>query len=129
IGQRRFSTLAEPRIREFHDVVASMNQLSRSVRDMLRNESEKLAQLQTRIRFDDVTETNNREYFLNHLDGLMQREDALASGMLALVRLPDLAELNKQIGYAETNALLLSLSQQLQMLGQQWDEASIGRLN
>lgn len=129
IGNRRFRTLKEPRIRELRDVVSSMNQLSHSVHQMLADESSHLEQLQARIRFDEVTGLNNREYFLNHLDGLLHRQDALASGMFAIVRLPDLAELNTQLGYAETNTLLLTISRQLQTLEQSWDNAFTGRLN
>lgn len=129
IGNRRFNVLDEPRILEFRHVVASMNQLSHSVRDMLTEESSKLEQLQARIRLDEVTGLCNREYFLNRLDGLLHRHDTLASGMFAIVRLPNLTELNKRLGYARTNAVLLALSQQLHNLEQSYDNAFTGRLN
>lgn len=129
IGNGRFSKVKEPGIRELRDVVASMNQLSQSVYEMLAEESGKLEQLQARIGFDEVTGLYNRKYFQNHLDGLLYRHDALANGVIAIVRVPDLAELNKRLGYGETNALLKSVSRQVQAVAQSRANSITGRLN
>ncbi len=129
IGNRRFSVSQEPTIRELREVVSAMNQLSRSVQQMLAQESGKLEQLQARIRLDELTGLNNRAYFLNRLDGLLQREDALANGMLAIVRVPRLAERNERLGYAQTNVLITGVSRSLQALEQDYATAFAGRLN
>ncbi len=129
IGNRRFSVSQEPAIRELRQVVSAMNQLSRSVQQMLAQESGKLEQLQTRIHIDEPTGLSNRAHFLNRLDGLLQREDALANGMLAMVRVSRLAERNERLGYAQTNALIIAVSRSLQALEQDYPAAVTGRLN
>ena len=128
IGNRRFTTSAEPRTRELRDVVQAMNQLSGSVHDMLGRESERIDVLRQRLQHDTVTDVLNREAFLGQLDIMRQSSGSRASGTFALVRLARLGDVSDRLGHADTDRLLRTLAQELEQLGKLRGGGIAGRL-
>ncbi|TDO14004.1 bifunctional diguanylate cyclase/phosphodiesterase [Halomonas ventosae] len=129
IGERRFTTLPAPRTRELREVVMAMNQLSRAVRDMLGEESQKLDLLRRRLQHDSVTGALKRDAFLDQLQTHLESQDSRASGTLALVRLARLAEVNERLGHGDTDALLHVLANRLEQFGKVCGGGVVGRLN
>ncbi len=128
IGTRRFLTLDEPRTREFRSVVRAMNTLSGQVRSMLDEESSRLEQLRRDAQIDALTGHYSREHFLRRVEAVLEDERAAPGGALFIVRLPDLAWLNRELGRESVDALLLRAAVALRESCP--DEAClIGRLN
>lgn len=113
IGNRRFVTTPEPRTREFRSVVRAMNTLSERIRTMLTEESQRLEQLRCQTQHDEMTGLLNRGQFLNELDAALSRQDAQASGVLYVLRIPRLNELNQRLGRKSVDDMLFALARAL----------------
>lgn len=128
IGARRFVTILEPRTQEFKSVVRAMNTLSGRVHTMLDEEAARLDQLRREAQHDALTGLLNREHFLKAIEAALADDTAAPAGGLFIVRLPDLAGLNKSLGHLATDALLQRVAGALQETCP--DAGSlIGRLN
>ncbi|MFO7542665.1 MAG: EAL domain-containing protein [Thiobacillus sp.] len=128
IGGRRFVTIEEPRTREFRSVVRAMNALSGQVRGMLDEESSRLEQLRRHAQHDALTGLLNREHFMKKLQRALEDENAHPNGALYILRLPNLANMNKTLGHEATDAVLQRLAGALQELCPE-EPYLVGRLN
>ena len=128
IGARRFVILDEPRTREFRSVVRAMNALSGQVRAMLAEESVRLEQLRREAQVDPLTGLLNREHFLKQTQAALEDERSAASGALYILKLPDLARLNRELGRESTDAMLRHVAGALQQACPD-ETCLIGRLN
>lgn len=126
IGRRRFTTSRAPATRELRDVVMAMNQLSSSVSGMLSQESEKLERLRRRLQHDNTTGAINREHFMRLLETALTREDDQTAGIIAMIRISRLNELNEQLGRPATDRLLAQIADALRSTA---DNGHVGRLN
>ncbi len=129
LGQRRFITLAEPSTKEFRAVAGAMNRLSRRVKDMLAEESNRLQALQARLQQDPITGLLEREHLLTQFRVLLGADHAGATGTLILLRVQALSELNRQLGHEELDAWLGQLGQILRALAEESEFGFAGRLN
>lgn len=128
IGQRRFISIEEPRTREFRSVVRAMNTLSGRVRGMLEEESARLEQLRREAQHDALTGLLNREHFLKLTQSALEDENAPPSGVLVIVRLPELVNMNKALGREATDTLLKRVADALHECCPE-APCMIGRLN
>lgn len=128
IGARRFLTIHEPRTREFRSVVRAMNTLSTRVHAMLDEEAARLEQLRRDAQFDSLTGLMNREHFLKAIEAALADEAAAPAGGLFILRLADLAGLNKSLGHLATDDLLKRVAGALQECCPE-TSCLIGRLN
>ena len=128
IGARRFLSIREPRTLEFRSVVRAMNTLSTRVHAMLDEEAARLEQLRRDAQYDALTGLMNREHFLKAIEPALADENAAPSGGLFILRLSDLAGLNKSLGHLATDDLLKRVADALQECCQETD-CLIGRLN
>lgn len=129
IGERRFITSDEPKTKEFQRLVRAMNLLSHSVKVMLEKETRQLEVLRRESHLDELTELPNRRHFLNLLDSFLKREDSGSSGVIAIARVANLAELNNQIGRAATDHALLQIAGVLHQFIESYPGGYVGRLN
>jgi len=129
IGGRRFIMTPEPSTREFRSVVRAMNALSERVRAMLTEESARLEALRYKSQHDELTGLVNRNQFLNLLDTAVTRDDTRAGGALAIARLLDLAELNRELGHAAVDGLIGQIGERLRALSDTGAGIETGRLN
>lgn len=106
IGEKRFITSEEPRTKEFKAVIRSMNKLSQHVKQMLQDETAKLERLRQSVQIDLVSGLLNREPVLNYLHSYLQSNDVNADGLIITIRIADLADLNKDEGRKNMDALL-----------------------
>ncbi|MCC2655566.1 MAG: hypothetical protein K0Q76_674 [Panacagrimonas sp.] len=113
IGARRFVTQPEPRTIEFRQLVRSMNTLSGRVQQMLAEEAGRVEQLRQQAQVDPLTGLRNRETFIASLEDALAREDLGAAGVLTLLRINDLAELNRAIGRESTDKILCRVAERL----------------
>ncbi len=106
IAERRFLTIAEPRTPELKSVARAMNEMVGRIKTMFTEEATRLEALRQKVNRDAVTGLSSREYFLSHLREALQGDQFGSSGTLVMVRLPDLNELNTQLGRQQADALL-----------------------
>ncbi|SDF92146.1 EAL domain, c-di-GMP-specific phosphodiesterase class I (or its enzymatically inactive variant) [Onishia taeanensis] len=129
IGNRRFTTSPEPKTRELRDLVMAMNRLSGSVRQMLTRESGQLEELRRKLQQDETTGIANRSYFMTRLGYVLESDEELHHGCLALVRVSDLEGLNEGMGRPETDRFLHDLASTLHQYALEYPGSQAGRLN
>lgn len=129
MGARRFITLREPRTKEFRSLVRAMNTHVLRIRSMLEEESARLEQLRREAQHDALTGLLNREHFLKRARLALEAEDMAPTGALFVVRLPELAQMNKALGREATDALLRRIADALAGFCGEWEGSQIGRLN
>lgn len=128
IGERRFITTDEPGTLEFRRLVSAMNALSNRVAQMLGREAQRLQRWQHEASVDHVSGLKAREYFLHDLQAMLERDDASAAGVLALLRLAGLGELNQRFGREAVDNLLADLGSALSHLTGPQGQWVAGRL-
>lgn len=129
IGERRFVTSNEPKTTEFQRLVRAMNSLSDSVKVMLEKETKKLDQLRKESQLDSLTDLPNRAHFLNLLESLLSREDSGSAGVITLVRVLNITELNNRLGRNVTDNALLQIAGVFHQFLEQYPGSYAGRLN
>lgn len=106
IAERRFITVALPKVPELRSVVQAMNDMVQRVRQMFADEAARLESLRRQVNHDSITGLPNREFFISRLREALGSEEAAPTGVLAFVRLGDLNEINRLLGHAGTDGLL-----------------------
>ncbi|SDO45865.1 EAL domain-containing protein [Vreelandella arcis] len=129
ISARRFTTSREPRTLELREVVQAMNTLSGAVHTMLSEETGKLDQLRRRLQEDATTGAYNRTTLLDHLQHNLDSDSKRASGVLVMVRVDDLPEVNERLGRQATDDALKALVEHLSQLANELGGGEVGRLN
>lgn len=129
IGEQRFVTSREPYTKEFREVVRAMNQLSMKVKDMLAAEARKLNDWRQLMQHDRVTGLLERSPYIARLHNILLRDDAASTGILMVIHLRGLAELNRERGHQTMNHLLKAFGEQLHKLSQERSFSLAGRLN
>jgi EAL domain-containing protein (putative c-di-GMP-specific phosphodiesterase class I)/GGDEF domain-containing protein len=129
VGQRRFITIVEPNTLEFRAVANAMNRLSRHVKNMLHEESNRLRQLQARLHHDAVTGLLNREQVMAQFRVMLEADNEGATGTMTLLRIQRLPDLNRELGRERLDTLLSRLGGILRALAQENEFGLAGRLN
>lgn len=106
ISERQFITLNEPSTPEFRSVVRAMNQMVTRLKQMFSEEAERLHRLQREVNHDAATGLPNRDAFMNRLQATLSSEDAAPLGVLLFIRMTDLGEINRHVGYGKVDLLL-----------------------
>lgn len=132
IGERRFYSIDVPATLEFAEVAESMNELSSRVKGMLEREASKLIKQREHTDIEPVTGLLNRETFVSRLTAKLDTEGEESAGSIALIRIQNLAEMNRNFGRRVIDELLKSIGEAVS--GLQSEEyygqyCSIGRLN
>lgn len=129
ISERRFIVTEEPKTSEFNKLVKSMNRLTSHIRSMLEDESLRLEKLRLEINYDGPSRLMNRSYFFNRIDALVSHEEGFSDGALVILRLQDLAKIDKLLGHEETNALLWRLGETMEKLSIEDKNLIAGRVS
>lgn len=130
VGNRQFVTQPEPSTIEFRQLVRSMNALSGRVQRMLQEEAQRVEQLRVQAQTDPLTGLCNRQTFIAALEYALARDDLGASGVLVVLRVGGLAELNYAIGREAVDQLLRRVSERLVIAATGHADAwTIGRLS
>jgi diguanylate cyclase (GGDEF)-like protein len=111
IGERDFITIdLVPRARELVRVIAAMNEMSGSIRQMIAEESARAETLRREAFVDPITSLYNRRGFERQLQALVQSTGDVYSGALALVEIRDFGEFNATVGYQRGDEVLARLA-------------------
>lgn len=125
----RFITVEEPRVPELRSVAAAMNSMVMRLKAMFDAQATQVDSLRRQATCDPLTGLANRKHFMGQLQTLLHGEDGVAEGGLVLLRLLDLAEINRQIGHAATDRLITVLAQTMQTYTERVPGCHLGRLN
>jgi EAL domain-containing protein (putative c-di-GMP-specific phosphodiesterase class I)/GGDEF domain-containing protein len=124
-----YVTVAEPHVPELRRVTRAMNSMVDRLRTVFEAQAAQVEGLRRQASCDALTGLSNRTHFMAQLRAALQREDGHATAGLMLLRVLNLAEVNRALGREGTDRLLCSLSQLLQTYGDRINGAFVGRLN
>lgn len=127
ITEHRFITIPEPKAPELKQLAAAMNDTVTRLRQYFEDEARRFEVLRREANFDPLTGLANRNFFLASLDHALSAEDSLYGG-LAIVRLPELAALNRERGRETTDQVLRAVGRTLSELSPQCLGIYAGRL-
>ena len=116
ISDRRFISIEEPSTPELRSVSRAMNAMVERLKTMFAEEATRLEQVRREATLDNLTGLANRSFFLNQLDAALSDDHAAASGSLLMLRLADLAGINKRGGRENADELLRRIGLALQAL-------------
>lgn len=101
---------ALPWAHELRNVVAAMNQMTNQVDIMLADKVKAIEKLEIASYQDELTGLYTRSFLNDRVNLLMHDSDTCECAALLLIRLGDLAEVNKRWGYSEGDILLQQLA-------------------
>ncbi len=128
ITQRRFVTVEEPKVPELKQLASAMNATVGRLKSMFDDEALRLEQVRQEANFDNLTGLANRAYFMARLRQSMDAEDS-SGGLLLMVRLADLAGINRRLGRAATDDFLKLTGHVLKRVAEAHSESVPARLN
>jgi diguanylate cyclase (GGDEF)-like protein len=129
LSERRFTTVPEPRTPELRGVVRAMNGMVERLKQMFAEEAKRLDAVRRSVNHDALTGLPNRELFMSQLQTALSSEESPSAGAVALVRLTDLAAMNRELGHAGADRVLKEMAYALQTFATERRGAVAARLN
>ncbi|MRR50899.1 MAG: EAL domain-containing protein [Rhodocyclaceae bacterium] len=105
ITDRRFTTIPEPDVPELRQLAIAMNTTVGRLKAMFEEEAARLENVRQEANCDPLTGLSNRDYFMARVRATLESEES-AGGALMLIRVADLAGVNRRLGRAATDDLL-----------------------
>lgn len=128
ITDRRFVTIAEPAVPELRQLAAAMNATVARLKGMFEEETARLDTVRKEANCDPLTGLANRSHFMVRLRQALDSEYA-RGGSLMLVRVADLAGINRRLGRSATDDLLGQFGRVLGECAEQHGYGLAARLN
>lgn len=124
-----FVSVPEPTVPELRRLTRAMNTMVQRLRITFAAQAEQVELLRRQANCDRLTGLANRAHFLGRLAASLQREDGTAEGGLVLLRVLDLAGINRGLGHAATDHMIVTIAQALRPYPERVDGCFLGRLN
>lgn len=128
ITERRFVTIEEPAVPELRQLATAMNATVVRLKAMFDEEAARLDAVRREANCDVLTGLANRSHFLARLHDALEAEDSRGIGLI-LVRVADLAGINRRLGREATDDLLRRFAAVLGKAGGQHPDCLAARLN
>ncbi|UUZ55186.1 GGDEF domain-containing protein [Massilia sp. H-1] len=128
IAERRFITTPESNVPELRQLTGAMNSAVTLLKSMFAEEAERLEAIRRDANTDALTGLANRHHFMEQMRETLAVEDG-AQGSLILLRLAQLAELNRQLGRRATDTMLGAIGALVEAQAQQHEGGFAARLN
>lgn len=129
ISERRFVSIPEPQTPELKSLASAMNAMVLRLQAMFAEEAARLEQVRREANLDSLTGLANRAFFMNQLAAALSDDDAAPAGSLLMLRLADLAGLNRRNGRESADEVLRRLGRALDQATAGHPEAAAARLN
>lgn len=129
LEQGRYVIVREPSMPDLRRVAAAMNGMVVRMKALFEAQAAHAEALRRQAHCDTLTGLSHRAYFLGQLGALQQREDGAVGGGLVLVRLADVAGLNRSMGRETTDRVIETIAQVLSVYPDRVDGCLAGRLN
>jgi diguanylate cyclase (GGDEF)-like protein len=127
--ERRFVTVPEPAVPELAALSKAMNAVVLRLKSVFDEQSTQVEHLRQQAHCDALTGLSHRRHFMLQLTAALQAESGSGSGVVYLIRLVDLAGINRVLGHRMTDALLQRLATTLREVVQGLPDVALGRLN
>lgn len=128
IAERRFTTIDEPKVPELKQLATAMNAMVGRLKSMFEEEAIRLESVRREANCDPLTGLANRSYFFARLHEALEAEDSRGIGLI-LVRVADLAGINRRQGRDATDELLRRFAAVVQTAAEQSADSLGARLN
>ena len=125
----RLVTLPEPQVQELQALTLAMNSMVARLKVTFDAQALQVEQLRKQAHCDALTGLSNRAHFLSQFEAGLLREDGPQCYGLVLLRLRDLAGVNRSLGRAATDRILCAIAQALMPYGERVPGCFLGRLN
>lgn len=99
---------------EFRRVVSAMNAMVFKLKTVFERDANTAEKLQKMAYQDNVTELSNRRHFEMIVDSLLDPNEDTPEGIIFLIRVNELKELNDQFGYIVGDKLMKALADEMQ---------------
>lgn len=127
-SKQDFFTIPNTKIPELRKLTKAVNNTAHRLKEAFDQEAQKLETMRKKACTDPLTGIANREFFLSILENATQN-DMPDGGILVLLRIEHLGELNESIGRVTSDQLLLAIAQVLNSYTTGIESAFTGRLN
>jgi len=117
-----------PRTKELRRVVEAMNRMTHKVKEMFEEQVTIAGGLKKQAYYDSLTGLGNRRFFESQINARLDRGDSSTKGIVLLVQIRDLHELNQQKGFQAGDQLLQKVAAVLQEATKQYSNAVLSRL-
>ncbi|MEP6872966.1 MAG: EAL domain-containing protein [Burkholderiales bacterium] len=124
-----YLTVVEPNVPELKRLTRAMNSMVGRLRVVFEAQAAQVESLRRQASCDSLTGLSNRAHFMAQLGTALKREDGQAAGGLILLRVPDLADVNRSLGREATDRMIRAIAQTLEAYTQRVGGAFVGRLN
>ena len=117
-----------PRTKELRRVVEAMNRMTHKVKEMFEEQVTIAEGLKKQAYYDSLTGLGNRRFFESQINARLDRGDSSTKGIVLLVQIRDLHELNQQKGFQAGDELLQKVGSLLQEATRQYSNTVLSRL-
>jgi len=117
-----------PKTKELRRVVEAMNRMTSKVREMFEEQVTIAEGLRKHAYHDGLTGLGNRRYFESQIKARLDRRESTTKGIVLLVQINGLHELNQQKGFQAGDELLLRVGVLLRAATKQFSNAVLARL-
>jgi EAL domain-containing protein (putative c-di-GMP-specific phosphodiesterase class I)/GGDEF domain-containing protein len=128
ISERRFTVIPEPEVPELRQLASAMNSTVLRLKTMFEEEASRLEAVRREANHDALTGLANRAHFMGRLRAVLETEESPVSSLL-LVRVANLAEINRRLGREATDNLLKLFGQVLDECARHFPDGLAARLN
>jgi diguanylate cyclase (GGDEF)-like protein len=124
-----FVSVPESNVPELQRLTRAMNTMVTRLKLIFEAQAKQVESLRQQAHSDPVTGLANRKHFMGQLGAALQSEDGTEEGGLVLLRVLDLAGVNRSLGHAATDRMIAAIAQALQAYTRRVPGCYIGRLN
>ena len=117
-----------PKTKELRRVVEAMNRMTGKVKEMFEEQVSIAESLKKHAYHDSLTALGNRRFFESQITARLDRGDSTKKGIILLVQIRDLHELNQQKGFQAGDELLQKVAAILQESTKQHPNSVLARL-
>ncbi len=123
----QYVQVEEPQVPELQRVARAMNRMVQRVQWLFEAQAEQVETLRRQAHEDPLTGLAHRGHFMQRLGALLEAEDGAGAGTLVLLRVADVAGLNRTLGREATDRALCGVAEVLR--NRAGGAALAGRLN
>jgi diguanylate cyclase (GGDEF)-like protein len=117
-----------PWTKELRRVVEAMNRMTHKVKEMFEEQAAQAQRLREHAYIDSLTGLGNRRYFESQMTARLDRRDSTTQGIVLLIQIRDLQELNRQRGFQAGDELLKRVAILLRESTEQYATGVLARL-
>lgn len=129
MSEGQFVTVEPSKVPELRALTEALNGMVQRIKRMFEAQTEQLGLLRQQAHCDALTGLSLRKHFLAELASALARDDLPERASLLLLRLQDLATVNRLLGREATDQVLTLVGQALQQYTERVPGSLAGRLN